>query len=512
MQKAIILVVALFSTLAHAGFPSDLREQLQKIITDSQEVLNAGVAIGIIKDGEVFTAGFGLRDREKKLPVTPDTLFGIGSTTKAFVSTSILMAEEAGLLNTKEPIRTYLPEFSIQVAGASDVFNTYDLLSHRSGLPRHDLAWLFNPELDYTKLPARIQYFEKNPKEGMGFREGFQYNNMMYGIAGSLLETRAGAPWTHIVQEKLLNPLGMVHTNFSVDISSKSENVALPYGGVLRLLFRNIDHAGPAGAINSNVNDMLLWTQALLRGGKFSDGAPFLSAERFAELFSQQTIIQKSPISEEYYGLGWIISNVRGMQIISHGGNIDGYTTLVMLVPADSFALVVLVNQNSSELPGTIARELLSRFATPKEKLPVNPFGVLAKFASLDLIPQLDFAKAKLEPNINAWLHAIAKQTEVKSEPKKLLDLQKIIGTYEHPGYGEVIIEPYLDFVRMRFYNLQSGLNAQPENTFQFTIPFGGTDHVVPGKVVFAEDGTPIEILMPFEDESGDWTHFKRKN
>ncbi len=212
-----------------------------------------GLAIAVVKDGEVIYArAFGRRDVEKGLPVTPDTLFAIGSCTKAFTTFVMGTLVDEGKLDWDTPVRTYLPGLRMGDPIATESITPRDLVTHRSGLPRHDMVW-YNTRLTGKDVFARLAHFE--PTEPL--RAKFQYNNMMFMLAGYLVENVDGRPWEEAVRARIFGPLGMRSSNFSVLDSQKSDDFARPYdeqeGKVRVIPFRDITNVGPAGSINSSV-------------------------------------------------------------------------------------------------------------------------------------------------------------------------------------------------------------------------------------------------------------------
>lgn len=174
-----------------------------------------GIAVGIIKDDEIIYCNeLGLRDVNKNLNVTKDTLFAIGSASKSFTSLSIGILVDEGKLDLDTPIKKYMPSFEMQNKYAEEHLTLRDMLCHRSGLPRHDILWYTNPSLSRKELVDKIKYLEFSKD----FRETWQYNNLMYATAGYLVELVTGMTWEEFVKSRILEPLGMNSTNFSVDV------------------------------------------------------------------------------------------------------------------------------------------------------------------------------------------------------------------------------------------------------------------------------------------------------
>jgi CubicO group peptidase (beta-lactamase class C family) len=208
-----------------------------------------GLAIAILKDGKViFSEGYGLRDVDRKLPVTQDTVFQIGSATKAFTATTFELLSQEGQLDWNKPVREYIPGYRLWDDVATAHITPLDWATHRSGLPRHDLLWIFNPGLDATQTINNARYLEPSQE----FRATWQYNNLGYVTLGYIISQVTGKPWSQVVQERILDPLGMKDTTFDIDRLKASNNAALPYaqkaGTVYQVPLLAIGAAAPAGA------------------------------------------------------------------------------------------------------------------------------------------------------------------------------------------------------------------------------------------------------------------------
>jgi CubicO group peptidase (beta-lactamase class C family) len=329
----------------------------------------SGVGIAVVKGKKIILAeGYGLRDVTNKLPVTPRTIFAIGSSSKAFTATALGILMDEGKLDWDKRVRDYLPTFRLQDESAAAQMTPRDLLCHRSGLARHDLAWI-GSAFSRKELFDRMRFLEPSAD----FRSIFQYNNFMFMTAGHLAGEVTGSTWEDVVRTRIFEPLGMKDSYFSVEESGKKPDVSFPYGEkedkAIELPFRNLDAMGPAGSINSNVLDMAQWVLLNLNKGKTGD-KQVISEARLAEIHSPQMVIQESAfrILEKFpemftssYGLGWIITQYRGHTWIHHGGNVDGFTAFVTFFPRDDIGVVVLSNMNGSFVPEIIALNIADR-------------------------------------------------------------------------------------------------------------------------------------------------------
>ena len=396
------------------------------IVAKGMQGLNVpGLAVAIVVNNEVVLAkGYGYRDLEKKIPMTADTILAIGSSSKAFTTFAMGTLVDEGLMEWDVPLRRYIPWFTLTDANTSERITPRDLVTHRSGLPRHDLLWYNNTSASREEFVRRLAFLEPTAD----LREKFQYNNLMFLTAGYLVETLTGKKWEDSIRQLVLEPLGMGRSNFSVLDSQKDANFAFPYSeknGVLeRIPFRDITNIGPAGAINSTVNDMSRWLRVHLNSGKLED-KPMIQPQTLEDMHLSHmptgqtpTIAELSPAS---YGMGWFVDMYRGHGRVHHGGAIDGFTAMISLFPGDGIGFVVLSNLNGTGLP-----ELLIRHAT----------DLILDLKPKDWIAEAVERKAKgLELNKQAETKKLSRRV-AKTRPAHNLDAYA--GEYFHPGYGEL--------------------------------------------------------------------------
>jgi CubicO group peptidase (beta-lactamase class C family) len=395
-----------------------------------------GLGFGIVKDGKILLSeGFGYRDLEKKLPATANTQFAIGSSTKAFTTLCMAILADQGKLEWDKPVVNYLPDFQMHDDFATKGLNPADLVCHRSGLPRHDMVW-YGSSLSRREIYERLRYLPLNKSP----RTTWQYNNLMFMTAGYLVEHLSGATWENFVQTNIFKPLGMTNSNLSVrDMAAYKE----PAAGYVtqnkqntRMEYRNLDAVGPAGSINSTVEDMLKWVQLHLNGGKAGDKQLVSGAEIARAHTPQMLMVQeKSPAyperTDNAYGLGWFIYRHKGLQVVEHGGNIDGFTALVYLVPEKNLGMVLLANQNGAATPA-----LLARYAT----------DMLLGLEYTDWYKRVYPKDGEEEPKED-------KKPEQKriAATKPSRDPGAFAGEYQHPGYGLIEIKPDGKTLRFRY-------------------------------------------------------------
>jgi CubicO group peptidase (beta-lactamase class C family) len=346
-----MLVLAAPALAQDAPAPKPLAQRLAAIerrVEARREALHVpGAALAIVKDGQVIALkGFGYRDVERRLPVTADTLFAIGSTTKAFTAMTVLQAADAGKLALTDSPKKYLPYFKLQDPEADAKITISDLLTHRSGLDRTDLSW-YTGALS-AKEAIQVAGLAK-PSAKLG--EKFLYQNVMYAAAGEIAATLAGKSWPELVTGSIFRPLGMRSTNLSVPRTLRDPDHALGYNWSEELKrfqavpMRDIRNVAPAGAINSSARDMAEWVRALLARGEYPGGR-LVSDKRFDELFVKRNTVA-GPVG---YGYGWMLREWRGHKVMEHGGNIDGFNAQVALMPDQKLGMVLLTNISNSPL------------------------------------------------------------------------------------------------------------------------------------------------------------------
>ena len=473
-------------------------EGFDEVVTKGLAQINVpGAAVVVVKDKEIIYAkGFGYRDLEKKLPMTPDTLMAIGSSSKAFTTFALGTLVDQGKVEWDKPVRNYIPWFRLYDAQAGERLTPRDLVTHRSGLPRHDLVWYNNFTATREQLVRSLAYLPPTAD----LRERWQYNNLMFLTAGYLVEVLTGKPWEDSVRSLVFGPLEMARSNFSVADSEKDADFALPYterdGKLVKIPFRNITTVGPAGAINSSVNEMAHWVMVHINNGKYKDTQvvnPVTLNDMHAAYMPTGATSTRADISADDYGLGWFINTYRGHQRVEHGGNIDGFSALVSLFPNDGLGFVVLTNKNGTPFPDLVVQTAADRI-----------FGLEA----VDWID--DAAKRQAE----------GRDAQKKAEEKKATrrrpgtapshKLQEYVGDYWHPGYGGLKVEmkgPQLAFT----YNAISA----PLEHWHFDT-FNGMKTDDPTfenmKLSFKTDvnGNVATVAVPFEATLGEIVFAKK--
>jgi CubicO group peptidase (beta-lactamase class C family) len=432
-------LIFLVGTLLLTGWGSSLqstptkglsKETAQKIRSSTEAILKTwqipGASVGIVKDGEaVFLEGFGMRNLDKGLPVTPRTRFILGSTTKAFTALAVGLLASENKLDWDKPLANYLPEFRFQDDYASLHATARDLAAHRTGLPRHDLVWVNSP-LEIADMVRCLRTLEPSRE----LRAAFQYNNLMYITLGYLVEKTAGVPWDEFVRERIFKPIGMNESGCTIPEYTAAVESAVSYVregekqevNPLPQPADKLMYGGRAsGSINTTAQDMCRWMIVQLQDGKI-EGRQVIPAGLIDKMHAPQIPMPWSPASSPEillpsYALGWMTDVYRGHYRVHHGGSTLEFNSYVSLFPQAKTGVVILINASSPA--STILADTVSDL-------------------TLGLGP-IDWS-GKAEERIKAGSEARPQEKRVEgTQPAHRLE--EYAGVYTHPAYGEIQVE-----------------------------------------------------------------------
>ncbi|MES2646697.1 MAG: serine hydrolase [Bacteroidota bacterium] len=431
MKIGIVLSTFLFALNAISQTSIKNDKRLEGLDADLNNILKtskaSSFAVAVVEKNKiVYAKGFGLANIEKQLAATENTLYAIGSCTKSFTSSLIGILEKDGKLDIDKPVQNYLPELKFYNNNLNNDITLRDMMSHRTGLPRHDISWYLFPTSNRDSLLQRIQFQEPN----YGLRERWQYNNFMFFAQGKVVEKLTGKTWEENVREKLFIPLAMKASNMpymsvkneatiaeAYELKKDSTNKKIPH--------YNIGGMGPAGAIYSSVSDMANWVITWINGGKFN-GKEILSSAYVREAISSQMVTaggipdsEKPDIMFGNYGFGWFNSSYKGHYRVEHGGNIDGFSANTCFFPTDSIGIIVLTNQNGSWVPA-VARNIIA-----DRMLKLTRFDWTA-----------DRVKAIVKGKKTEAESKKAGGSEVRKKTNPSHEAKAYEGLYNHPGYG----------------------------------------------------------------------------
>jgi len=384
-----------------------------------------GVALAIVKDDKtIYLGGHGVRELGKPEPVTEHTTFQIASTTKAFTSAAMAMLVDEGKMNWDDPVRKHLDYFRLENAQADALVTLKDVVTHRTGLPRHDLLWV-RTGLTREELIRRMGY----AKATASFRSLYQYQNLMFTSAGEALGRASGLGWDSFVQQRIFAPLGMQDSSTQYVEMIRHNNMAMPHVRLKANPWGNYDNIGGAGCIASSAFDLSQWLRMQLAGGVF-EGRRLVSEKQLAETHAPQMVNRLvSPTKElqpDYtqtsYGMGWSINHYRGEMLVMHSGVLSGFRALVTMVPRLKLGFVVLANQNGTNLNEALTNTLLDEYlGLPK----VRDWNA----HMLSVVKQNEEKDAKEKRD---------RESTRKKETKPSLGLDSYVGVYREAAYGDV--------------------------------------------------------------------------
>ncbi len=468
-----------------------------------------GLALGVIRDGKpVYLKGYGFRDVERRLPVTPQTLMAIGSNSKSFTVVLMGMLVDSGKLAWDNPVRNYLPDFQLKDPFATQEMTPRDLVVHRSGLPRHDVLW-YGRNFGREELYRRLKFLEPSAS----FRSRWQYQNLMFLTAGYLVERITGRSWEDLIKERIFAPLEMRRSNTSVrDLKPETDDAAVAYVwrecpkaraassspqgnqqcGLVRVPYRNIDAVGPAGSINSSVEEMLHYIQFHIDSGAYG-GRQLLSKANAREMQTPQMLVGSQEIWPDElgiatYGLGLSVTNYRGRKLVQHGGGIDGFISQMAWMPKERIGVMVLTNQSGNNpVPNIVTRRV---------------FDLMLGLDQIDWVARVKEQEQQARERQEQQRKEREAQRKPDTRPSHVLD--GYAGEYEHPGYGKLVVKLEGQNLILVLDDFTATLKHYHYDVFEIDDPF----NLVPlsGLVTFLMDkkGEIDRVAVPLEPNVGD--------
>ena len=470
----------------------DIDKRVEKILKDWNV---PGCGIGVVqKDKLVFAKGYGYRNIETKQPITPNTLFPIASNTKLITATAVGFLVEEGKLEWDQPVKKYSPQIQFYNDDLTSKVTMRDMLSHRTGISRHDNIW-YNSDFNRQEIFDRIKYLEPS----IPLRQGYLYNNIMYGAAGHIIYQLSGQTWEDYVRSKIFVPLNMNSSMFDTDEMRKQPDFVTSYYEkrdtnllLMNPFYSKFNGVGPAGSIISNINDMSKWLIAQMNGGKFN-GKAIIPSRVIRE--TMQPTALSSGVPDKYfenlnsmYGMGRSTSSYKGHYLTGHAGAIGGIYSYVSFMPYDSIGIIVFTNgAHISTLPAYIS------------------FTLYDKLLNVEQTPWSD-------RNLKDYLKR--KQTEREARKKPDADripntkpshvLSDYVGVYEDRAYGTVDITQEADSLRFNFHGRKLPLHHYHYDRFVTT------DSETDGKwsVNFATDaqGSVHQLKMSVDQQEVTFT------
>jgi CubicO group peptidase (beta-lactamase class C family) len=445
-----LIAVVLVAAPAWAAPPRNFDRRVEDL---RREYGVPGIAIAIVENGRTTLAsGWGVRKLGNAAKVDADTIFMTGSTGKAFTTAALARLVDAGRIGWDDRVIDHMPWFRMYDPYVTREMTIRDLLVHRTGLPLGAGDLLFVPRSDRTRkeVVQRIAWL----KPETGFRQKFAYDNVLYAVAGQLIEEVTGKTWEEFMVEEVLRPAGMDTTTADGPARFANDNRAWPHariGGPVRgvgdqQVLDERDELGraaaPAGGLASSANDLAKWIRIQLARGELPDGGRLFSEESAREMWTPVTpmpishhpeLIHASQPRFQSYALGWIVRDYGGDKVIWHTGGVLGSIAAVVLLPEKNVGFAILVNSEDVNVRTGLVFELLDHYVgAPFRDWP-------AKFAAVQ------------EERLAGAMEALAKARAAPADVGPSLPLTDYAGEYEDPWYGRIEIrmqgsDLYIDF------------------------------------------------------------------
>jgi len=426
MKKFFFLFIAHCSLLIASAQPSFVKDSLDAYV---QKALNGwkipGVAVCVIKDGKIdVMKAYGVSEWGTNKKVDENTLFGIGSNTKAFTATALALLDAEKKLSLDDKVQKWLPDFKLYDPWVTKEATVRDLLCHRLGFETFQGDFMYF-DSDLTKEEVRQKFGMVKPL--YGFRSRWGYTNAAFLTAGEIIPKVTGKPWSEFLRERIFLPLGMSRTITTTAEMNAASNIATAHtvvaGVVKKIPYGRLENMAPAGAIYSSAMDLSKWLLMQLNGGKMND-KEIIPAKAIGQTRAPQSILGGGghPFNRSHfslYGLGWFLEEYAGRKIVQHTGGVNGFVTSVCLVPEEKLGIVVLTNTDANNFFEALRYEIMDAYLG----LPYRNYS--------DLSLQRQNASAKEEAE---WLQK--KRDTVAMKLKTDVPLSALLGTYRHPVYG----------------------------------------------------------------------------
>lgn len=449
------LLLGLAGALCLAAQDEARLDQTVRAALDAWRV--PGVAVAIVRDDKViYLKGHGVRRLGEPVPVTPDSLFQIASTTKAFTTASLAMLVEDGKIGWDDAVRRHLEYFRLSDPLANENVTIRDLVSHRTGMPRHDAFW-YKTSLEREEVIRRLG--EARPAKQ--FRQEYQYQNIQFLAAGELIGKVTGRGWDDFVRARLFEPLGMKNTTTRfAEATARADRAwphrRLPDASNAAIDWINFENVGGAGCINSSARDLAQWVRLHLGEGQV-DGRRLIAQRHLAETYTPHTVIRPDARARELapastqrtYAMGWFIDHYRGQTLLTHGGALDGFRALMTLAPEHKLGIVVLANLGPTALPQALTNALVDQL-----------LGLGARDWNTELLAVV----ARHDEEDAAKKKARAAKRVLTSKPS--LELARYAGTFRAGGYGTLTVHHSSGKLSIECLTLQAPLEHYQYDAF----------------------------------------------
>ncbi len=449
----LIIVSLAFTAVLAAQAPPAAPPDIDAWVARAMKTFDVpGIGVAVVKDGQVVLAkGYGVRKLGSPETVDGQTLFGIASNTKVFTATALGLLVEEGKIEWDAPVVRYLPAFQMWDPYVTRELSVRDLLVHRSGLGlgAGDLLWWPPSTYNRAEIAHRLRFIEP----ATSFRSAYAYDNVLYLVAGQLIEAVSGQSWEDFVTARILTKVGMTGSNVLHSAAVAGGNVAATHAridGTVRPIAPFVsDNTNPAGGINSNAEDVGKWLRVLLAGGALPDGSRLFSERTLRQVTAIVTPLsptmnppaELAPLRNNFsgYALGLGVRDYRGMKMWTHTGGLPGYVSRLMVLPDAKIGVAVLTNQESGEAFDSIAYHVVDHY------LGVPPIDWIEAFRAVSARTQAQMVEAEKKS---------AAARNAASKPS--LALERYAATYEDAWYGDISITMEQGKLVMKFSHTPS--------------------------------------------------------
>lgn len=421
--------------LSVASFGQNPNSYIDTVAEKAIKAFNVpGIAVAVVKDGKlIFSKGYGVKSLNTGEKMDENTRFAVASNSKAFTSAALGILVDEGKLEWNTKVVDIIPEFRLYNSFVTEDFNIKDLLCHRSGmgLGAGDLMiWPDGAGFSTDDIIHNLRYL----KQVSSFRTKYDYDNLLYIVAGEVVKRVSDQSWESFVETKIMKPLGMENSAASFRTLKSKSNIIdshIEFNGKVQVVPQTITEAANAAAgVVSSVTDMSKWVIAQLNGGVYgSNGEKIFSKAVHQEMWTPQTII---PIrggtiyktNFAAYALGWRVSDMNGHKSVTHTGMLAGVVTQVMMIPDLKLGIIVFTNQQIGEAFNSVTYTILDKY-----------FGINGKDRVAENLESLNKSKS----NANNILDAVWKITD-EQKTKGHPGIGRFAGTYKDNWFGEVTI------------------------------------------------------------------------
>ena len=431
MRNYLFVTCLLLSVATHAQTLDSKIKEFDAYVEKSRNLYQVpGLAVAVVKDGKViFKKGYGVRQLGTTLAVDTQTIFSCASTTKAMTATCMGMLVDEGKVKWDDPVINYLPDFQLYDPYVTRELKIRDLFTHNSGVGNADFLW------DIMAIPSdEVLAKMKMVKPSYSLRSSFIYQNIFYLYAGKVIEKVSGQPWEEFIQKRIFQPLGMTRT-YALLKMMKEPNQSHPHylvdNSITVIDRTNADAIGPAGSVQSCIDDISKWALCMLDSSKYPGGR-LIKPATWMEMFKPQVMVTPSqyyPTAQltkpnwTTYGLGWFQQDYMGKKINFHTGSLAGETAIHGQLPDSKLAIYVFGNYDHAEV---------------RHALMFKAFDLFALGGTRDWSAEFNTLYKNIQAGADKTTRAFEATRVLNTKPS--LPLDEYTGTYTDPLYGELII------------------------------------------------------------------------